>query len=137
LFSMDKPMSLEQTMQWLNYRMARSNAIWFCKQSPAKTENVECTAKDLKTNTEKWIKEAIERWQNLVKAQHPDALRVMELLTGKWMTKEENTISAKIANNSGHPEKCLCPDCMIEEIVVKQNPELKLSIPKVSEGETV
>ena len=122
-------MNPEKEMQWLDYRMARSNAIWFCKQTPMRTENTDCTAKDLKTNTEKWITEAIGRWHDLVREQHPDALRVVELLTGEWTTKAESSTSARIANSSGHPDKCLCPKCMLAEISEVQNLDLKLAIP--------
>lgn len=121
-------MDIDTEMQWLDYRMARSNAIWFCQQYPMRTENTDCTAKDLKKNTEEWVSRTRELWAQLMASEHPSALSVArQHVLFKIQTGQETTTIAGDVDNTGLL-KCLCPECMIDEIKRVQNPELNLAL---------
>lgn len=122
--------------QFAEYRVARSNALWFCQQSPAEIihqsrpeDNIICKSHDLKIASEHWINETIARWQKMSSCQQASVLlTAASQFCGQ--TSKASIIIAPPAGTTGKV-KCYCPACLIDEMKQVENKSLKIEYPEL------
>lgn len=131
---MSNPLFDQPDYQMANYRLTRSNALFFCKQSPAEVihqsrpeDSVKCTSQNLKTAAEHWINEAINQWQKMSNCPQAFAL-VTAASQFCAQTLKASIIIATSADMTGKV-RCYCPACMIDEMKQVENKSLQIEYP--------